>query len=275
MFFFTTRKCIWAIFPRCFFHHQKNAFGRFWFSLVFFSLPREKEHLVEFFGSVQLVWLPHLNCVIICFFKALQKASDPSGIEMKKIICARAVRITTSELWVAHIGWRVSHCHPHGLASNPCQSVDQKGLWLEVTWPFSTYGSFGCFFLPGEKASTPSALDETHFGPLRCGSALGTQPALCVARCGGSKIVGQPAYQLVIRISEPSTLLVVASKVTRNHLDPRKGLDWPVLFLREHHALLLRFYLLRKPHLRLPGRQLSLRSVWCRWPGEPQLWCLR
>ena len=25
------------------------------------------------------------------------------------------------------------------------------------------------------KASTPSALDETHFGPLRCGSALGTQ----------------------------------------------------------------------------------------------------
>ena len=64
----------------------------------YFSRSREKEHLVEFIGSVQLVWLPHLNCVIICFFKAWQKASDPSGTEMKKIICARAVRITTSEL---------------------------------------------------------------------------------------------------------------------------------------------------------------------------------
>ena len=175
MFFFTTRKCIWAIFLRCFFHHQKKNIWAFLILPGFFSPPREKEHLVEFIGSVQLVWLPHLYCVIICFFKALQKASDPSGIEKKKIICARAVRITTSELWVAHSGWRVSHCHPHGLASNPCQSVDQKGPWLEVTWPFSTYGSFGCFFLPGEKASTPSALDETHFGPLRCGSALGTQ----------------------------------------------------------------------------------------------------
>ena len=147
----------------------------------------------------------------------MQKASDPSGIEMRKIICARAVRITTSELWVAYSGWRVSHCHPHGLASNP---------WLEVTWPFSTYGSFGCFFLPVEKASTPSALDETHFGPLRCGSALGTQ------RC---------ALRVAAGLS-PSRLYHFF-QVSSDHLSRRVydkvSFDFPFCHLRRitlHHA---------------------------------------
>ena len=81
---------------------------------------------------------------------------------------------------------RPSKCflRPHRFTPNPCQAVEQQVPWFEVTWPFSKYGSFGCFFLPGEKASTPSTLDEIHIGPLRCGSALGTlRCALRVAAC--------------------------------------------------------------------------------------------
>ena len=80
---------------------------------------------------------------------------------------------------------------PHRFAPNPCQAVEQQVPWFEVTWPFSTYGSFGCFFPPGEKASTPSTLDEIHIGPLRCGSALGTlRCALRVAAGLRAEVIG-------------------------------------------------------------------------------------
>ena len=127
------------------------------------------------------LWLPQLSCVTICLLKTLQKAFDPCGGEMKTIICnakqrAHTFGITTFELWVAHCGRRVSQrrgltdLHPTHVKNWSISFHD-----FEVAWPFSTYGSFGCFFLPREKASTPSTLGEIHVGPLRCGFALGTR----------------------------------------------------------------------------------------------------
>ena len=135
MLFFTARKCIWAIFPRCFFQPQKNAFGWcfldvflyppknisrwfsldvffkesgwFWFSLVFSPLGKRA------FGCAYLYGCHNWTVWLFAFPKTLQKSSDPCGGEMKNIICnakqcAHAFRIKASELWVAHRGRRVS-----------------------------------------------------------------------------------------------------------------------------------------------------------------------
>ena len=63
----------------------------------------------------------------------------------------------------------LTNMHP-----TPAEQLINKFPWFEVRWPFRTYGSFRCFLLPREKASTPSTLEEIHIVPLRCGSALGT-----------------------------------------------------------------------------------------------------
>ena len=120
MLFLTPEKCFWAMLSRCFSLPQKNISTR-WFSLDAFFTPRTKhlgdsDSLAVDIGSLQLVWLPQLSCVTICFLKTLQKASDPFGGDMKTIICnakqcAHTFRLATFELWVAHCGRRVSQRH--------------------------------------------------------------------------------------------------------------------------------------------------------------------
>ena len=189
MLFPTPEKCFWAMLSGCFSLPPKNISR--WFSLDAFFTPRTKhlgdsDSLAVDIGSLQLVWLPQFSCVTICFLKTLQKASDPCGGDMKTIICnakqcAHTFRLATFELWVAHCGRRVSQ--RHGLTDlhpTHVKELINKFPWFWSSMPFSTYGSFGCFFLLREKASTPSTLGEIHVGPLRCGFALGTRR--CVLR---------------------------------------------------------------------------------------------
>ena len=124
MLFSTPEKCFWVIFPRCFFHHQNKASGRFWFSLVICPPPPWKKSiwlcllvLYNLYGChTWTVWL-------FAFPKTLQKSSDPCGGEMKNIICnakqcAHAFRIKASELWVAHRGRRVSQRRRQPVSDN-------------------------------------------------------------------------------------------------------------------------------------------------------------
>ena len=69
MFFFTPQKKSLGNFP-----YTLDVFSppeqSIWAILIlpsYLSPPLEKEHLVVFIGSLQLVWLPQLNCVTICF----------------------------------------------------------------------------------------------------------------------------------------------------------------------------------------------------------------